>query len=38
MVQFKKPKKKKRVVRKALKADDLLPLDDIGKDHGSRHT
>ncbi len=36
MVKFKKPKKKRKV-RKKLKADDILPLGDVGtKDHGSR--
>ncbi len=36
MVQFKKPKKKRKV-RKKLKADDILPLEDVAtKDRGSR--
>ena len=38
MVQFKKPKKKRKV-RKKLKADDLLPLgeEESTKDHGRRY-
>ena len=38
MVQFRKPRKKRKV-RKRLKADDLLPLADeqTSKDHGSRY-
>ncbi|XP_062523165.1 U4/U6.U5 tri-snRNP-associated protein 1-like isoform X2 [Corticium candelabrum] len=36
LVQFKKPKKKRKVMRKSLKVDDLVPLEETGKDHGSR--
>ena len=45
MVQFKRPKKKRKIRKKEkLKADDLLPLDSqestsaeaASKDHGSR--
>ena len=37
-MQFKKPKKKRKV-RKKLKADDLLPLgeEESTKDHGRRY-
>lgn len=38
MVQFRKPRKKKKV-RKRLKADDLIPLADerTSRDHASRY-
>ncbi|XP_062501213.1 U4/U6.U5 tri-snRNP-associated protein 1-like isoform X2 [Corticium candelabrum] len=36
LVQFKKPKKKRKVMRKSLRVDDLVPLEETGKDHGSR--